>query len=143
MSQTQRAGDITEEQKRQAAAVLHNNEFAKMIGMRLIEMRPNEAVIQIEMRDQLRQPHGLLHGGVTATLIDTAMAFAVITCLAEDEKASTVDLSVHYLRPHLDGKVSCTAKVVKAGKRLLTVSAEVLNEQGKLIATALSTYTKV
>ncbi len=143
MSQTQRAGEITEEQKKQAAAVLHNNEFAKMIGMRLIEMRPNEATIQIEMRDQLRQPHGLLHGGVTATLIDTAMAFAVITCLAEDEKASTVDLSVHYLRPHLDGKVSCTAKVVKAGKRLLTVSAEVLNEQGKLIATSLSTYTKV
>ncbi len=143
MSQTQKAGEITEEQKKQAAAVLHNNEFAKMIGMRLIEMRPNEATIQIEMRDQLRQPHGLLHGGVTATLIDTAMAFAVITCLAEDEKASTVDLSVHYLRPHLDGKVSCTAKVVKAGKRLLTVSAEVLNEQGKLIATSLSTYTKV
>ena len=143
MIQTQKAGEITEEQKKQAAAVLHNNEFAKMIGMRLIEMRPNEATIQIEMRDQLRQPHGLLHGGVTATLIDTAMAFAVITCLAKDEKASTVDLSVHYLRPHLDGKVSCTAKVVKAGKRLLTVSAEVLNEQGKLIATSLSTYTKV
>lgn len=143
MSQTQRAEEITEEQKRHAAATLHNNEFAKMIGMRLVEMRPNEAVIEIEMRDQLRQPHGLLHGGVTATLVDTAMAFAVITCLAEDEKASTVDLSVHYLRPHTEGKISCAAKVVKAGKRLLTVSAEVFNEQGKLIATALSTYTKV
>ncbi len=143
MSQTQQAGEITGEQKKQAAAVLHNNEFAKMIGMRLVDVRPNEAVIEIKMRDQLRQPHGLLHGGVTATLIDTAMAFAVITCLAEDEKASTVDLSVHYLRPHTEGTVSCTAKIVKAGKRLLTVSAEVSNEQGKLIATALSTYTKV
>ncbi|MGI9056651.1 MAG: PaaI family thioesterase, partial [Pyrinomonadaceae bacterium] len=85
----------------------------------------------------------LLHGGVTATLIDTAMAFAVITVLTREEKASTVDLNVHYLRPHLDGKIFCTAKIVKAGKRLLTVSAEVTNEQGKLIATALSTYTKV
>jgi uncharacterized protein (TIGR00369 family) len=114
-----------------------------MIGMRLVDMRPNNATIEIEMRDDLRQPHGLLHGGVTATLIDTAMAFAVITVLKKAEKASTVDLSVHYLRPHLEGKISCTARVVKAGKRLLTVSAEAVNEQGKLIATALSTYTKV
>lgn len=137
------ANQITNEHLAIAGNVLHNNEFAKMIGMRLVDMRPNEATIEIEMRDQLRQPHGLLHGGVTATLIDTAMAFAVITVLTREEKASTVDLNVHYLRPHTEGKISCTAKIIKAGKRLLTVSAEVINEQGKLIATALSTYTKV
>jgi len=135
--------NLTEEHLEIAKSVLHNNEFAKMIGMKLVAMKRDEATIEIEMRDQLRQPHGLLHGGVTATLIDTAMAFAVITCLTREEKASTVDLNVHYLRPHLDGKISCTAKIIKAGKRLLTVSAEVANEQGKLIATALSTYTKV
>lgn len=134
---------ITEEQKARAAASLHNNSFARMIGMRLVDIKPNEAVIEIEMRDELRQPHGILHGGVTATLIDTAMAFAVITCLTEQEKASTADLTVHYLRPHFEGKFSCTARVVKAGKRLLTVSGEVTNEEGKLLATALSTYTKV
>ena len=134
---------FTDEHLEIARSVLHNNEFAKMIGMKLVAMKPNEATIEIEMRDQLRQPHGLLHGGVTATLIDTAMAFAVITCLTREEKASTVDLNVHYLRPHLEGKVSCTAKIIKSGKRLLTVSAEVINEQGKLIATSLATYTKV
>ena len=47
------------------------------------------------MRDELRQPQGVLHGGVTATLIDTAMAFAVITRLRPEEKATTVDLTVH------------------------------------------------
>jgi uncharacterized protein (TIGR00369 family) len=71
------------------------------------------------------------------------MAFAVITVLNAGEKASTVDLNVHYLRPHTEGKISCTARVIKAGRRLLTVSADVVNEQNKLIATALSTYTKV
>ncbi len=140
MSETK---EITAEHLEIARSVLHNNEFAKMIGMKLVAMKPDEATIEIEMRDQLRQPHGLLHGGVTATLIDTAMAFAVITVLTKEEKASTVDLNVYYLRPHTDGKIFCTAKIIKAGKRLLTVSAEVANEQGKLIATALSTYTKV
>ena len=143
MSEAKPISNFTDEHFSIAEGVLHNNEFAKMIGMKLVEMRMNEATIEIEMRDQLRQPHGLLHGGVTATLIDTAMAFAVITVLTREEKASTVDLNVHYLRPHLDGKIFCTAKVVKAGKRLLTVSAEVANEHGKLIATALSTYTRL
>lgn len=143
MSEAKQSSNFTDEEKAVAAAVLHNNDFAKMIGMRLVDMRPMEATLEIEMRDELRQPHGLLHGGVTATLVDTAMAFAVITILKREEKASTVDLSVHYLRPHLEGRISCTARVIKAGKRLLTVSAEVINEQGKLIATALSTYTKV
>lgn len=135
--------EITDDQKQRAAAALGENLFAKWIGMKLVDLEPDIAVISIDMRDELRQPHGLLHGGVTATLIDTAMAFAVITCLAPDERASTADLNVHYLRPHLEGVVTCTARVVKAGKRLFTVSAEVTNEHGKLIATALSTYSKV
>lgn len=135
--------EITEDQKQRAAAALGENLFAKWIGMELVDMAPDVAVIRINMRDELRQPHGLLHGGVTATLIDTAMAFAVITCLDKGEKASTADLNVHYLRPHLDGVVTCIARVVKAGKRLFTVTADVTNEDGKLIATALSTYSKV
>ena len=135
--------EITAEQRKRAEDALHGLPFAQLIGMRLVDMQHNEAVIKIEMRDDLRQPAGLLHGGVTATLIDTAMAFAVITRLAEGERASTVDLTVHYLRPHTAGTITCTGKVVRAGKRIFTVSADVMNEEGKLIATAISTYTKV
>ncbi|MEJ7848163.1 MAG: PaaI family thioesterase [Pyrinomonadaceae bacterium] len=135
--------EITEEQKQRAADSIRNLPFAKMIGMELVDMRTDEAVIKIEMRDELRQPAGVLHGGVTATLIDTAMAFAVITRLDEGERASTINLTVHYLRPHTEGRFTCTAKIVRAGKRIFTVSADVANSQGKLIATAVSTYTKV
>ena len=117
--------------------------FAKLVGMQLVDIRPNEAVIEIEMRDDLRQPNGVLHGGVTATLIDTAMAFAVRTYLTDTEPTATIDLTVHYLRPHVTGKASCTARVVRPGKRIFTVPAEVVNEEGKLIATGLSTYTRL
>lgn len=135
--------EIPDELKQRAARVLDENLFSRMIGMKLVDMRSGEATIRVEMSDELRQPHGLLHGGVTAALIDTAMAFAVITKLSEGEKASTVDLSVHYIRPHTEGAFSSTAKVIRAGKRIITLSADVFNEQGKLIATSLATYTKV
>lgn len=134
---------ITEDRKQFAASVLHSLPFAKLIGMQLVDIRPNEAVIKIEMRDDLSQPSGVLHGGVTAAMIDTAMAFAVRTHLADDEFTATIDLTVHYLRPHTSGTVICTARVVRAGKRIFTVSADVENEEGKLIATGLSTYTRL
>lgn len=134
---------VDEEKKRLATQSIATLPFARLIGMRLTDMRPNEAVIEIDMRDELRQPSGVLHGGVTATLIDTAMAFAVRTYLEDDEPTATIDLTVHYLRPHVAGKAICTAKVVRPGKRIFTVSADVVNESGKLIATGLSTYTRV
>ncbi len=136
-------GSITEERKQRATAALESLPFARLMGMRLVDIRPNEAEIAIEMRDDLRQPSGVLHGGVTATIIDTAMAFAVRTHLADTEFSATIDLTVHYLRPHTSGTFTCTAKVVRAGKRIFTVSADVENEDGKLIATGLSTYTRL
>jgi uncharacterized protein (TIGR00369 family) len=117
--------------------------FSKLIGMKLVDLRPDEAVIRIEMRDDLRQPDGVLHGGVTATLIDTAMAFAIRTRLPVNESSATIDLTVHFLRPHTTGTITCTARIVRAGKRIFTMAADVVNEDGKLVATAVSTYTRV
>ena len=134
---------VTDEHRAYAANVLHNLPFAKLVGMKLVDMQLDTAVISIEMRDDLRQPSGVLHGGVTATLVDTAMAFAVRTRLALNAATATIDLTVHYLRPHTTGVFTCTAKVVRAGKRIFTVCADVQNGEGKLIATGLSTYTKV
>ncbi len=134
---------ITDERKRRAAAALESLPFARLMGMQLVDIRPGEAVIKMEMRDDLRQPSGVLHGGVTATIIDTAMAFAARTHLADEESTATIDLTVHYLRPHISGTIICTAKIVRAGKRIFTVSADVENEEGKLIATGLSTYTRL
>jgi uncharacterized protein (TIGR00369 family) len=135
--------EITKEHKRRAAEAVNRLPLSRLLGMEFVDIRPGEAVLKVEMRDELRQPFGVLHGGVTATLIDTAMAFAVRTMLNETEPNASIDLTIHYLRPHTSGAAICTAKVVRPGKRIFTVSAEVSNEEGKLIATAISTYTKV
>lgn len=135
--------EITEEHKRRAADAINRLPLSALLGMEFVDIRPGEAVLKIEMRDDLRQPFGVLHGGVTATLIDTAMAFAVRTMLEDTIPTASIDLTIHYLRPHTAGPAVCTAKVVRPGKRIFTVSAEVANADGKLIATALSTYTKL
>ena len=134
---------ITDERMRRAAEGLRSLAFSRLIGMELTELAHGKAVITVGMRDELSRPGGILHGGVTATVIDTAMAFAVRTLLDESAETATIDLTVHYLRPHSVGDIICTARVVRAGKRIFTVEADVANEDGKLIATGLSTYTRI
>ena len=143
MSTAKETKEIDADKKQRAAEMIKKVPYARLLGIELVDIKRGEAVAKMKMRDELRQPYGVLHGGATASLIDTAMAFAVIASTAEGEIATTVDLTVHYLRPVTEGEIVCTAKMVRAGKRILTISAEVVNEQGKLIATALSTYTKV
>jgi uncharacterized protein (TIGR00369 family) len=143
MSEMTKTKELDESLKEKIFASFGKVPFVRLIGMELVELTRGKAIIRLDMRDELRQPYGLLHGGATASLIDTATAFAILGHLAEGEMASTVDLTIQYLRPHTEGAVTCTAKVTRAGKRLLFVSAEVVNEEEKLVATALSTYSKV
>lgn len=134
---------IDEKDKQLIFEVVKTTPYLRHLGIELVEIEAGKAVMKMPMREELRQPYGVLHGGATASLIDSTTAFAIIGSIGRDEKATTVDLTVHYLRPVTEGICICTATVVRAGKRLITVSAETHNEQGKLIATALSTYTKI
>jgi acyl-CoA thioesterase len=117
--------------------------FAKLLGIQLDSVEPGHAVLSMEVRPELKQNHGVVHGGAIAALIDSAMALAIMPLLAENERTTTVDLTIHYLRPLTEGTARSSARVVRAGKRVITVSAELFDENGKLAATALSTYLRL
>ena len=117
--------------------------FAKLLGIEVESMEPGHAVLSMPIRDDLKRNGGIAHGGAVATLIDSAMAFAIIPTLAENEHSITVDLTIHYLRPLSEGSARASARVVRAGKRVITVSAELFDSQEKLAATAISTYLRL
>ena len=117
--------------------------FAKLLGIEVDSVEAGHAVLSMKIRDDLKQNHGVAHGGSVAALIDSAMAIAIMPMLSENERTTTVDLTIHYLRPLTEGTARASARVVRAGKRVITVSAELFNEQGRLAATALSTYLRL
>jgi uncharacterized protein (TIGR00369 family) len=117
--------------------------YAKFLGLELGEMKPGEANLHLEVRDELRQNQGVVHGGAVASLIDTASAFAVVTQLEPDERVTTTDLTIHYLRPVTAGHLTATARTVRAGRRLFVLSVEVMDDQQRLIATAVTTYIRL
>ena len=117
--------------------------FAKLLGIEVVSVEPGVATLSMKMRDDLKRNGGIAHGGAVATLIDSAMAFAIMPMLGENEHSLTVDLTIHYLRPVSEGSARATARVVRAGKRVITVSAELFDDNEKLAATAISTYLRV
>lgn len=117
--------------------------YAQLLGIELEKVVLGEAILTLAIRPELSQNHGVVHGGAIASLIDTATAFAILTLLEPDERVTTVDLTISYLRPGLEGRLRATARVLRQGRRLLNTSAEVTNEGGTLLATALSTYIKL
>lgn len=134
---------ISEAQKDYARRILTQNPFVNILGIELVDLEHGEALCRLKVEEKHERAGGFLHGGVTASLIDTVMAFAVATHLAPGENSVTIDLTVHYLRPLYRGEITARAKVLRAGKRIVTASAEVFNEIGELAATSLSTYNKI
>ncbi|MDQ3473612.1 MAG: PaaI family thioesterase [Acidobacteriota bacterium] len=122
---------------------LDNVPFAKFLGIELDEIDAGVATLSFEIRPELKQNHGVVHGGAIASLIDSATAFAIISLLPTDEHATTVDLTISYLRPLTAGRARAVARVIRSGKRLIIVSAELFDDRGTLAATALSTYIKI
>ena len=117
--------------------------FAKLLGIEVDTLEPGHAVLSMKMRDDLMRNGAIAHGGAVATLIDSAMAFAIVHSLGEDEHTVTVDLTIHYLRPLSHGTARASARVVRAGKRVITVAAELFDHNDKLAATAISTYLRL
>jgi uncharacterized protein (TIGR00369 family) len=125
------------------SSALDSVPFAKLLGIELEEIDVGVATLGFEVKPELKQNHGVVHGGAIASLIDSATAFAIISLLPPDEHATTVDLTISYLRPLTAGRAHATARVLRSGRRLIVVSAELLDDDGTLAATALSTYIKL
>ena len=117
--------------------------YAKFLGLQLGEIRPGEVSIHLDVRAELKQNQGVVHGGAIASLIDTSSAFAVLTQIDVEERVTTTDLTIHYLRPATSGRMTATARIIRGGRRLFVLSVEVHDSGDALIATAVTTYIKI
>lgn len=135
--------DLTDEQRRRVEEMRDAVPFLKHLGVQVESVGPGTATLLLPIRDEIMRNDGIVHGGAVASVIDSAFAFAIVPLLADNERTVTIDLTIHYLRPLSGGVSKTVARVVRAGRRVITVSAELFDENGKLAATALSTYLRI
>jgi uncharacterized protein (TIGR00369 family) len=112
---------------------------ARLIGMRLASAGPGLATFVLDVDERHHNPMGSVHGGILGDLADAAMGYAVISTLSPDETFTTLEIKLNFLRPAFEGRLRCHAKVESRGRTIVYVTADVVNDEGKLIAKAVST----
>jgi uncharacterized protein (TIGR00369 family) len=113
--------------------------FAERLGARPEESGDGAARVGFEVTDEHLNPAGTLHGGVLATLVDTAMGLAVRTTTNDGEVPATSQLTVTYLRPGTTGPLQVTARLRTRGAHLTVCEADV-EQDGKALVHAVATF---
>ena len=104
----------------------------------LLEIEEGELTVSIKVRKEMTNPMGILHGGMSALIMDEVIGAAVYT-LNRDTFFTSVNLSVDFLSSiPLGENVIAKCKVARAGKTIVNVDCQLLNEEGKLIAKGMS-----
>ena len=115
--------------------------IAAMLDMRLVEVEEGRVVFAIEPAEYQYNPLGTVHGGVTATLLDSALGCTVQSMLPSGTAYTTIELKINYVRPITSetGTVYGEGKIIHMGGRIATAEARVTDTAGKLYAHATTT----
>jgi uncharacterized protein (TIGR00369 family) len=147
-AQTTLGGILSTETKRElnsellafAQSRLKLSNFSVLIGLTVEKLYEGTALLGMTVREDHRQIHDVVHGGVIATLADTAGAIAAYTVSPLGVELATIELKINYLLPIAEGKIEAEGRVLRAGRNFIVVECDVRNSQGKLAAKALMTF---
>nr|WP_232361408.1 thioesterase family protein [Paraneptunicella aestuarii] len=132
-----------------------NMPFIDLLGMKMIYQGTERAEVHLPWKDNLmgNPIQKVLHGGVTAAILDTVGGLmAILHAVAEMDnvtleefhhrvgKMSTIDMRIDYLRPGKGEKFIATAEVIRKGSRVAVCRMELHNESGTHIAFGTGTY---
>lgn len=145
----EQSANVLEKQRQSLLKFAADFPFFKLLGMEIVDVGPGWSRMSAQWREDLCQPAGIMHGGVIASLVDTAIAHSILLTpehLAARPKGGrlvSVDLRIKYLRPISTGRVYCDAKVTRMGRQIIHTAAVVTDDNGKEVATGDSIYMMV
>ncbi len=113
--------------------------WMETLGARITEAEPGRVVLELDAGPQHRHGGGVVQGGVITQIADAAMGMSLATMQEDRIWNTTIELKINFLRPVVSGRVRAVGRVVEMRQTLLFGEADVLDEQGRLVARASST----
>jgi uncharacterized protein (TIGR00369 family) len=126
-----------------AHAVLRAQPFSVLLGAELERFEPGRASLTVPLRDDVRQQHGVAHGGLLSYAADNAITFAAGSVAGADVLRSA--MQINYLTAARGTAIEAVADVVDAGRRIVTVRCDVFdvrNDDRQLCAVAQGTVVR-
>jgi 1,4-dihydroxy-2-naphthoyl-CoA hydrolase len=119
--------------------VVYENTIHEALGIRTIEIGPERVVFEMDVGPRVHQPFGLLHGGASAVIAESAASMGAFVASAEDEYSVGTDLNISHLRSKREGTVRAIATPVRKGRSLHVWTVDIVDEDGELVAVARCT----
>lgn len=123
--------------------VLESQPFSGLLGTELDVFEPGTAVLTLVVREELKQQHGFVHGGVLSYLADNALTYAGGSVLGD---SVTSEYKINYLRPAIGNKLMARATVLSSGKNQAVCQCNVVaigDDGERTVAVAQGTIIKV
>jgi uncharacterized protein (TIGR00369 family) len=115
------------------------NPFFTMMGIEVNEFGDGRARLTMEVRPDMLNGAGWLQGGVYVALADEAIALALYTLLAEDERIATIDEHTSFIKGVNTGTITATGRVIRKGRRVAFADGEVRSATDDALLTRTST----
>jgi len=114
---------------------------AGLLGLRFVERDAARAQVAMPLRPEFFQGQGRVHGGVIATLADTAAVWLLLRELLPERTLTSIEFKLNFVRPALEsrGELLATARPIRIGRSVALAEVDVL-QAGELVATGLFTY---
>ncbi|HEX2195836.1 MAG TPA: PaaI family thioesterase [Actinomycetota bacterium] len=109
------------------------------LGITVVEAGPEKVVLEMEVGPRVHQPLGLLHGGASATLAESAASIGAYLASADDQTSMGTDLNISHLRAKREGLVRAVAVPVRKGRSIHVWSVDIVDEDEALVAVARCT----
>jgi uncharacterized protein (TIGR00369 family) len=116
-------------------------ELAKAIGFEITEFSVGSCVVECTIEDKHLNMGGVAHGGVHATMLDTAMGGTLVTTLSKEEWCATVQFDISYLNSvGIGTRLIATGEVIRRGRNIAHMEGRMTSDEGMLVATAKGTW---
>jgi len=120
--------------------VINRSPYFALISMKIRKIGVGFSLFEIDIEEKHLQPFGIVHGGVFASIIDSAASWAIFYSIEDENRVLTsVDLKLNYLAPAASGKVIAKGRQIMLGKTLGYAEAHVTNDSGEILAHGTST----
>lgn len=109
------------------------------LGIRVVEAGPDRVVMEMDVGPAVHQPFGLLHGGASAVIAESAASFGAYLNCGEGEVSMGTDLNISHLRARRDGIVRAVATPLRKGRTVHVWTVDIVDGDGVLVAAARCT----
>jgi 1,4-dihydroxy-2-naphthoyl-CoA hydrolase len=110
-----------------------------LLGVEVVEVTVDKVVMQVDVGPKVHQPYGILHGGVSALLAESAASFGGALNVSSDQIVVGTELNCSHLRSMTSGILTATATPVRKGRRVQVWAIDLTDQDGRQICVARCT----